>query len=196
VLDADKRGFFDTISHEWLMKFIEHRIGDRRLTALIEKWMKAGVLEAGEWKASEEGTPQGGLVSPVLANVYLHYAFDQWVQQRRRRRAGGEVIVVRYADDFVVGFEHRSEAELFQEELSERLRRFNLTLNEEKTRLIEFGRKAAKNRQQRGDRKPETFNFLGFTHRTDSNAEIGNRRHSTFLDSRIYAERHGRGSFR
>ena len=164
VLDADIRGFFDTISHEWLMKFIEHRIGDRRLTALIEKWMKAGVLEAGEWKASEEGTPQGGLVSPVLANVYLHYSFDQWVQQRRKRRAGGEVIVVRYADDFVVGFEHRSEAELFEVELSERLSRFNLTLNEEKTRLIEFGRKAAKNREQRGEGKPETFNFLGFTH--------------------------------
>ena len=164
VLDADIRGFFDTISHEWLMKFIEHRIGDRRLTALIEKWLRAGVLEAGEWRVSEEGTPQGGLVSPVLANVYLHYTFDLWVQQRRRRRAGGEVIVVRYADDFVVGFEHRSEAELFKEELSERLSRFNLTLNEGKTRLIEFGRKAAENRKQRGEGKPETFNFLGFTH--------------------------------
>ena len=164
VLDADIRGFFDTICHEWLMKFIEHRIGDRRLTALIEKWLHAGVMEAGEWRASEEGTPQGGLVSPVLANIYLHYAFDLWAQQWRKRKARGEVIIVRYADDFVVGFQHRSEAELFREELGQRLCRFKLTLHDEKTRLIEFGRQAAQHRQQRGERKPETFNFLGFTH--------------------------------
>jgi RNA-directed DNA polymerase len=164
VLDADIRGFFDTISHEWLMKFIKHRIGDRRLTALIEKWLRAGVLEAGEWKSSEAGTPQGGLVSPVLANIYLHYAFDLWAQQWRRRRARGAMIMVRYADDFVVGFEHGSEAELFRQELSERLQKFALRLHEDKTRLLEFGRRAAQQRKQRGERRPETFNFLGFTH--------------------------------
>lgn len=164
VLDADIRGFFDAISHEWLLKFVEHRIGDRRLTALIEKWLKAGVMEAGEWRASEEGTPQGGVVSPVLANIYLHYVFDLWVQRWRTRQVRGAMIVVRYADDFVVGFEHRDEAERFWGELRERLAQFDLQLQEEKTRLIEFGRNAAQNRQQRGERKPETFNFLGFTH--------------------------------
>lgn len=164
VLEADIRKYFDTIAHEWLMKFLEYRIGDSRLTALLEKWLKAGVLEAGEWRSSEAGTPQGGLVSPVLANIYLHYTFDLWAQQWRRRKARGAIIMVRYADDFVVGFEHRSEAELFQQELSERLQKFELTLHEDKTRLLEFGRRAAKQRKQRGERRPETFNFLGFTH--------------------------------
>jgi group II intron reverse transcriptase/maturase len=164
VLDADIRAYFDTISHEWLIKFIEHRIGDRRMVALIQKWLKAGVLEDGEWRQSEKGTPQGGNISPVLANIYLHYAIDLWAHQWRRRNAQGDVIIVRYADDFVVGFEHRSEAERFQAELSERLQQFGLELHTEKTRLIEFGRYAAANRARRGEGKPETFNFLGFTH--------------------------------
>ena len=164
VLDADIRGFFDTISHEWLEKMIEHRVGDRRMTALIKKWLRAGVMEEGELKRSEKGTPQGGLVSPVLANIYLHYVFDQWAQQWRKREARGAMIIVRYADDFVVGFEHREEAERFQGELSERLRKFELELHEEKTRLIEFGRHAASRRRESGEKKPETFNFLGFTH--------------------------------
>jgi group II intron reverse transcriptase/maturase len=164
VLDADIRGFFDTISHEWMVKFIEHRIGDRRIIALIQKWLRAGVLEEGQWKESEEGTPQGGLISPILANIYLHYVLDLWVHQWRKQKAQGEVIIVRYADDFVVGFEHRREAEQFQVELAERLRKFNLELASEKTRLIEFGRFAATNRRLRGEGKPETFNFLGFTH--------------------------------
>lgn len=164
VLDADIRGFFDAISHEWLMKFVEHRIGDRRFTALIEKWLKAGVLEAGEWRPSEEGTPQGGVVSPVLANIYLHYVFDLWAQQWRKREARGDMTLVRYADDFVVGFEHQSEAERFCDALRERLAQFDLTLQEEKTRLIEFGQHAAEDRKQREAGRPETFNFLGFTH--------------------------------
>lgn len=164
VLDADIRACFDTIGHDWLLKFIEHRIGDRRLTGLLQKWLQAGVMEAGEWKSSESGTPQGGLVSPVLANIYLHYTFDLWAQQWRKRKARGVIIMVRYADDFVVGFEHRDEAERFQRELSERLAQFQLQLHEEKTRLIEFGRRAAIDRKRRGAGKPETFNFLGFTH--------------------------------
>lgn len=164
VLDADIRGFYDSISHEWLVKFIEHRIGDKRVIRLIQKWLKAGVLEDGNWTPSEEGTPQGGLISPVLANIYLHYAFDLWAHQWRKRNARGEVILVRYADDFVVGFEHRGEAEQFQRDLTERLGRFNLELHADKTRLIEFGRFAATNREKRGAGKPETFNFLGFTH--------------------------------
>jgi RNA-directed DNA polymerase len=164
VLDADIRGFFDNISHDWLLKMIEHRVGDKRLIALVRKWLRAGVMEEGEWKLSEAGTPQGGLVSPVLANIYLHHVFDQWAQQWRKRAARGAVIMVRYADDIVVGFEHRDEAERFQRELSARLRKFELELHEEKTRLIEFGRHAAGDRQRRGERKPETFNFLGFTH--------------------------------
>jgi RNA-directed DNA polymerase len=164
VLDADIRAFFDTISHEWLKKFIEYRIGDKRLVALIEKWLRAGVMEAGTWQASEVGTPQGGLVSPVLANIYLHYVFDLWANNWRQRRARGAVIMVRYADDIVVGFEHREDAERFRQELGARLAQFALTLNEEKTRLIEFGRQAAQGRKQRGEGKPKTFNFLGFTH--------------------------------
>jgi len=164
VLDADIRGFFDTISHEWLEKMIEHRVGDRRITALIRKWLRAGVMEEGKMKRSEEGTPQGGLVSPVLANIYLHHAFDQWAQQWRKREARGAMIIVRYADDFVVGFEHREDAERFQKELQGRMKKFELELHEEKTRLIEFGRHAASRRQERGEGKPETFNFLGFTH--------------------------------
>jgi group II intron reverse transcriptase/maturase len=164
ILDADIKGFFDAISHEWMVKFIEHRIGDDRMVRLTRKWLRAGVMEEGEWKQSETGTPQGGIVSPVLANIYLHYAFDLWVHQWRKQKAHGDIIVVRYADDFVVGFEHRAEAEQFWGELAERLKKFNLELHGEKTRLIEFGRNAAANRKGRGSGKPETFNFLGFTH--------------------------------
>ncbi len=164
VLDADIRGFYDTIDHEWLIQFVEHRVGDRRVVRLIRKWLKAGVLEDGSWRPSEEGTPQGGLVSPVLANIYLHYVFDQWAHQWRRGHAHGAVIIVRYADDFVVGFAHREDAERFQRALAERLGRFKLELHADKTRLIEFGRYAAQKRQARGEGKPETFNFLGFTH--------------------------------
>src|SRR5262249_11226738 len=138
--------------------------GDKRVLRLIQQWLEAGVIEDGTWSESEEGTPQGATVSPLLANVYLHYAFDQWVERWRRRQARGEMIVVRYADDFVVGFEHRADAERFQAELSERLAKFGLELKAEKTRLIEFGRFAAQNRAARGLGKPETFDFLGFTH--------------------------------
>jgi RNA-directed DNA polymerase len=164
VLDADIKGFYDTISHEWMIKFIEHRIGDKRIIRLIKKWLKAGVMEAGKWQASEEGTPQGGLISPILANIYLHYALDQWVQQWRKRQARGAVIIVRYADDFVIGFQHEWEAKRFKQELADRLKKFNLELQAEKTRLIEFGRYAEHNRAERGLGRPETFNFLGFTH--------------------------------
>jgi len=164
VLDADIRGFYDAISHEWLVKFVEHRVGDKRIVRLIQKWLKAGVLEEGSWMPSEEGTPQGGLISPVLANIYLHYAFDLWAHQWRKQKARGDVILVRFADDFVVGFEHRADAEQFQGDLTERTGKFNLELHADKTRLIEFGRFAATNRERRGEGKPETFNFLGFTH--------------------------------
>jgi RNA-directed DNA polymerase len=164
VLDADIRGFFDTLDHGWLVKFIEHRIGDRRVVRLIQKWLRAGVLEDGKRTVSEMGTVQGGSISPLLANVYLHYVFDLWVQRWRQKQARGDVVVVRFADDFVVGFEHREEAEKFLTDLRQRFAGFGLELHPEKTRLIEFGRHAAKNRQGRGEGKPETFNFLGFTH--------------------------------
>jgi len=164
VLDADIRGFFDAIDHGWLMKFIEHRIADPRVLRLIGKWLKAGVAEDGEWSKSEVGTPQGAVISPLLANVYLHYVFDLWVNQWRRRQATGDVIVVRYADDFVLGFQHRHEAERFLHDLRKRMESFGLALHPEKTRLIEFGRFAAENRRKREGRKPETFDFLGFTH--------------------------------
>jgi group II intron reverse transcriptase/maturase len=164
VLDADIQGFFDTISLAWLVKFLEHRIADRRLLRLIQKWLRAGVSEDGQWTKTEVGTPQGAVASPLLANVYLHYVFDLWVQQWRTRFATGEVIVVRYADDFIVGFQHRHEAERFLHELRERFGKFGLALHPDKTRLIEFGRFAATKRRQRGQGKPETFDFLGFTH--------------------------------
>lgn len=164
VLDADIRGFFDAISHEWLVRFVEHRIGDGRLLRLVQKWLAAGVMEKGEWREVQEGTPQGATISPLLANVYLHYVFDLWVQWWRSRPGRGEVLAVRYADDFIVGFQHRHEAEQFQQELSERLARFGLELQPEKTRLVEFGRFAARSRRQRGLPRPESFDFLGFTH--------------------------------
>jgi len=164
VLDADIRGFFDAIDHGWLVKFIEHRIADRRVVRLIQKWLNAGVLEDGTRTRSEEGTPQGGSASPLLANVYLHYVFDLWVQWWRTTQAQGDVIVVRYADDFIVGFQHRSEAMRFLGALRERFRKFRLELHPDKTRLLEFGPFAAENRRRRGRGKPETFDFLGFTH--------------------------------
>ena len=164
VLDVDIRGFFDTIDHEWLVKFVEHRIADRRVVRLIQKWLNAGVLEDGKRIRVEEGTPQGGSASPLLANLYLHYVFDLWVQAWRRKRAYGGVIVVRYADDIVLGFQEKSDAEQFLKELAERFRKFRLELHPEKTRLLEFGRYAAQNRRWAGRGKPETFNFLGFTH--------------------------------
>ena len=164
VLDADIRGFFDAIDHGWLMKFVEHRIADKRILRLIQKWLGAGVMEDGRWTRSSEGTPQGATVSPLLANLYLHYVFDLWIQQWRTKRARGEMIVTRYADDFIVGFQHRSDAEQFLVELRERLRKFALELHPDKTRLLEFGRYAAERRKERGERRPETFNFLGFTH--------------------------------
>jgi len=164
VLDLDIRGFFDAISHEWLVKFIEHRIADRRVVRLIQKWLNAGVLEDGKRIRMEEGTPQGGSASPLLANIYLHYVFDLWVQAWRRKRAHGDVIVVRYADDIVVGFQVKADAEQFWAELVERMRKFSLELHPDKTRLLEFGPFAARNRKRRGEGKPETFNFLGFTH--------------------------------
>jgi RNA-directed DNA polymerase len=164
VLDLDIRGFFDTIDHGWLVKFIEHRIADRRVVRLIQKWLNAGVLENGKRMRVEEGTPQGGSASPLLANIYLHYVFDLWIQQWRRKQASGDVIVVRFADDIVVGFQNQSEAERFRAELAERFAKFNLELHSEKTRLIEFGPVAADSRRWRGEGKPETFDFLGFTH--------------------------------
>lgn len=164
VLDADIRGFFDAIDHEWLMQFVKYRIADRRVLRLIQKWLKAGVIEDGTKTESKEGTPQGASVSTLLANIYLHYAFDLWANRWRRRHANGEMIIVRYADDFVVGFQHKSDAQQFLKELRQRLAEFSLELADNKTRLIEFGRFAAQNREKRGDGKPETFDFLGFTH--------------------------------
>jgi group II intron reverse transcriptase/maturase len=164
ILDADIRGFFDSMSHEWIDRFVQHRIADPRLLRLIRKWLKAGVSEEGEWSETKVGTPQGAVISPLLANVYLHYAFDLWVDAWREKIAKGDLIVVRYADDLVVGFEHRTEAEQFLSEFKERLAKFGLELHGEKTRLIEFGRHAEASRQQRGEGKPETFTFLGFTH--------------------------------
>ncbi len=164
VLDADIRGFFDTLNHEWLIKFVEHRIADKRVVRLIRKWLRAGVVEDGVRTEGTVGTPQGGSVSPLLANIYLHYVLDLWADQWRNRHARGDVIIVRYADDFVVGFQHRDEADRFLTDLRERFAGFDLELHPDKTRLLEFGRFAANNRKKRGDGKPETFDFLGFTH--------------------------------
>lgn len=164
IVDADIKGFFDTVSHEWLIKFLEHRIGDARVIRLIGKWLKAGTLEDGKLVASEEGTPQGAVISPLLANVYLHYVFDLWAHQWRQRHAQGNVVLVRYADDMVVGMERASDARRFVREMSARLERFSLTLHPDKTRVLEFGRFAAANRARRGLGKPQTFDFLGFTH--------------------------------
>ena len=164
ILDADITRFFDSLSPEWLVRFVECRIGDQRIIRLIQKWLKAGVLEEGRLIETMEGTPQGSVASPLLANVYLHYVYDLWVQQWRKRHATGDMIVVRYADDTIVGFQHRHEADRFLNDLKDRLAKFALSLHPEKTRLIEFGRYAAERRADRGKGKPETFDFLGFTH--------------------------------
>ncbi|MBV8799157.1 MAG: group II intron reverse transcriptase/maturase [Alphaproteobacteria bacterium] len=163
ILDADIRGFFDEVNRSWLTRFLEHRIGDPRILRLIQKWLKAGILEEGIVTNSEKGTPQGSVASPLLANVYLHYAFDLWAQRWRRREATGDMIIVRYADDIVVGFEHESDARRFWDAMRERLQEFSLSLHPEKTRLIEFGRFAAANRRRRGLGKPDSFKFLGFS---------------------------------
>ena len=173
VVDLDIRAFFDKVDHGHLEKFVRHRIGDERLVRLILKWMRAGVVEDGKWFETKEGTPQGAVISPLLANLYLHYVLDQWVKAWRKKVARGEVIVVRYADDGVLGFQYREDAEKFLEELQERVRKFGLELHPEKTRLIEFGRYAAERRAKRGEGKPETFNFLGFTHICGKNHQTG-----------------------
>jgi RNA-directed DNA polymerase len=171
ILDADIRGFFDNMDHEWTMQFVAHRVADNRVLRLIRKWLKAGVSEDGEWSETKVGTPQGAVVSPLLANVYLHYVFDLWVEVWREKVAQGDMIVVRYADDLVVGFEHRAEAERFLKDFQERLAKFGLEMHPEKTRLIEFGRFAQVNRQERGEGKAETFTFLGFTHYCGTNSK-------------------------
>jgi RNA-directed DNA polymerase len=163
ILDADIRGFFDSLSQDWLVRFLEHRLGDERIIRLVRKWLKAGILDEGEWSVSETGTPQGAVASPLLANVYLHYVFDLWANQWRRREASGNMIVVRYADDIVAGFEHEADGRRFWDAMRMRFEQFSLALHGEKTRLLEFGRYAAGGRLQRGLGKPETFTFLGFT---------------------------------
>jgi len=162
ILDADIRNFFDGLSQEWLVRFLEHRIGDQRIIRLVRKWLKAGVLEDGELSVSETGTPQGAVASPLFANVYLHYVFDLWANRWRRREAKGNVIITRYADDIVVGFEHEAEARRFWDEMRTRLEEFSLALHPDKTRLLEFGRNAAGRRKRHGLGRPETFTFLGF----------------------------------
>jgi RNA-directed DNA polymerase len=164
VLDADIRDFFTSLDHSWLVRFLEHRIADRRVLRLIQKWLRAGVVEDGKWSQTEGGTAQGASASPLLANVYLHYVFDLWAHQWRRRHAHGDVIIVRYADDYIVGFEHQHDAQRFLADLRDRLAKFELELAPDKTRLIEFGRFAARTRKARGQGKPETFEFLGFKH--------------------------------
>src|ERR1700722_8772058 len=163
ILDADIRSYFDSVNQAWLIRFLKHRINDPRIIRLIQKWLEAGILEDGVVTSSEMGTGQGSVASPLLANVYLHYVFDLWAERWRRREASGDMIIVRYADDIVVGFEHEAEAQRFWNEMRERLQEFALSLHPDKTRLIEFGRQAAIRRAQRGLGKPETFNFLGFT---------------------------------
>ncbi|WP_441624501.1 MULTISPECIES: group II intron reverse transcriptase/maturase [unclassified Cupriavidus] len=164
ILDADIRSFFDSVSQQWLVRFLEHRIGDPRIIRLVRKWLKAGVLEDGEWSVSEEGTPQGAVISPLLANVYLHYVFDLWANRWRRREAKGNVITSRYADDVVVGFEHEADARRFWEAMRLRLEEFSLVLHPDKTRLLEFGRNVAGRRKRQGLGRPETFSFLGLVH--------------------------------
>jgi group II intron reverse transcriptase/maturase len=173
VLDLDFRRFFDTMDHTWMMKFLEHRIADRRVLRLIQKWLKAGVSEDGKWSSTSVGTPQGAVISPLLANVYLHYVLDLWAHRWRQHDADGEVYIVRYADDVVVGFQHKANAERFQKALKARLLKFGLQLHPEKTRLIEFGRFARRDRLARGEGAPETFNFLGFTHICDRTVKTG-----------------------
>lgn len=164
VLDADIQGFFDNINHDWMMRFLKHRIADKRILRLINKWLKAGVTENGKWTKVEKGCPQGAVISPLLANIYLHYVLDLWVQSYRERKAKGDILVVRYADDYILGFQYENDAKLFLKLLEERFSKFDLTLHPDKTKLIRFGRFATQQRRQLGLRKPETFEFLGFTH--------------------------------
>jgi RNA-directed DNA polymerase len=164
VLDVDISGFFDAIDHEWLIKFIEHRVRDKRVIRQIRKWLNAGVMEVGQWRKTEEGTPQGGSASPLLANIYLHYVFDLWANSWRKRKESGDVVMIRYADDIVLGFQYQHELKRFLKELEKRFEKFNLKLHPQKTHSIEFGRYAAERRKERGKGKPETFDFLGFTH--------------------------------
>ena len=173
ILDLDIKSFFDKVGHDHMEKFVRHRIGDERIVRLILKWMKAGVMEDGQWRETEEGTPQGAVISPLLANLYLHYVLDVWANAWRKKVAHGDMIVVRYADDAVLGFQYRDEAEKFLADLQERVRKFGLELHPDKTRLIEFGRYAAERRAKRGEKKPETFNFLGFTHICGKNHKTG-----------------------
>jgi RNA-directed DNA polymerase len=173
VLDLDIRSFFDKVGHDHLEKFVRHRVGDERFVRLILKWVKAGVMEDGQWFETKEGTPQGAVISPLLANLYLYYVLDLWVHAWRTKAGRGDVIVVRYADDAVLGFQYREEAEKLLADLQERVRKFGLELHPEKTRLIEFGRYAAERRAKRGEGKPETFNFLGFTHICGTNHKTG-----------------------
>jgi group II intron reverse transcriptase/maturase len=191
VLDADFRDYFSSLDHQWLERFLEHRIADKRVLRLIQKWLAAGVIENGSWTAFEEGVPQGASASPLLANIYLHYVFDLWAHQWRTRHAHGDVVITRFADDFVVAFEHREDAERFWADLHDRLAQFGLELNAEKTRLIEFGRFAAWNRQARGLGKPETFQFLGFTHACAKTRKSGRFKLKRITDSkRVRAKQH------
>ena len=171
VLDADIRGFFDNLDKSWMIKFVEHRVADPRILRLIQKWLKAGVMEAGKWSDTQTGSPQGSVISPLLANIYLHYVFDLWVDVWRKKWAQGDVVVVRYADDIILGFQHQAEANRFLENFRERLGKFGLELHPDKTRRIEFGRFAEQNRKRRGEGKPETFDFLGFTHISGKNGK-------------------------
>lgn len=164
ILDADIKGFFDNIDRDWLVKFIEHRVGDKRIVRLIQKWLNAGIIEGTNWSDTGQGTPQGAVLSPLLANVFLHYVFDLWIHDWRQRHGTGECVVVRYADDFVIGFDHETDAQACLKALRERLAKFGLTLHPKKTRLIEFGRDSAAKREGEGRGKCETFDFLGFTH--------------------------------
>ena len=164
VLDADVQGFFDAMSHEWILRFLRHRISDKRILRLIAKWLKVGITEGTQVTRSSRGAPQGAVISPILANVYRHYAFDLWSHVWRRKKASGDVIVIRYADDILLGFQHEREARAFLQDLQARLRKFELALHPKKTRLIRFGRHAAEQRKRLGQGKPETFDFLGFTH--------------------------------
>lgn len=164
VIDADIKGFFDNIDHNWMMKFLGHRISDKRVLLLVEKMLKAGVSDEGTWSASTMGSPQGSVLSPLLANIYLFYVLDLWINKWRKQEARGEIYIVRYADDFVISCQYQDDANRLLEELNVRMKQFNLALHEEKTRLLEFGRNAIKNREKHGKGKPETFTFLGFTH--------------------------------
>jgi len=173
VLDCDMRGFFDTLAHAWLVTCFQHRVADPRILPLIQKWLRAGVSQESQWSETTVGGPQGAVVSPLLANVYLHYVFDLWVEAWRKRVVQGDMVVVRFAEDFVLGFEHRREAERFLAALRDRLHQFGLELHAEKTRLIEFGPHAIANRKQRGEGKPDTFDFLSFTHICERNRKTG-----------------------